>query len=82
MSKHLCNGEYNSSLEFPGGILNSGHYYARMVIMNIGINTIDVKSSPSFELVDFGGIGNFQTTSRPGKRGLLTLNLKWESIKI
>ncbi len=74
-------GEYKASLEFPGGILNSGHYYARMVIMSMGIK-YDVKPSPPFELLDFGGIGNFQTTSRPEKRGLLTLNLKWKSIKI
>ena len=74
-------GEYKTSLEFPGGILNSGYFCARMVIMSMGI-VYDVKPSPAFELIDYGSIGNFQTTSRPGKRGLLTLNLKWESIKI
>jgi lipopolysaccharide transport system ATP-binding protein len=73
-------GEYKSTLEFPGGILNCRSYKARIGIQNMG-DSYDLRISPVFELVDFGHLGNFQTTQNPGKRGLLAIKLLWESRK-
>ena len=74
-------GEYASKLEFPGGILNCGSYYARVGVKKMGIS-YDMKPSPSFELVDYGNVGNFQTTMKSNKRGILAMSLKWTSKKI
>ena len=74
-------GEYKSTLEFPGGILNCRPYYAKVGIQNMGIS-YDLKISSAFELVDFGDIGNFQTTQNDRKKGLLAITLSWESEKV
>ena len=74
-------GQYASTLKFPGGILNSGVFYARVGIKSMGISC-DKRSSPTFELVDFGALGNYQTTLIARKRGILALPLKWTSRKI
>jgi lipopolysaccharide transport system ATP-binding protein len=74
-------GEYKSTLEFPGGILNCRPYYAKVGVQNMGIS-YDLKISSAFELVDFGHIGNFQTTQNDRKKGLLAIKLSWESEKV
>jgi lipopolysaccharide transport system ATP-binding protein len=74
-------GEYSSRLEFPGGILNLGVFYARVGIKSMGVS-YDKKHSPSFELVDYGDVGNYQTTLKPRKRGVLAFQIQWTSIKL
>ena len=74
-------GQYTSTLKFPGGILNSGVFYARVGIKSMGIS-YDKRPSPTFELVDYGALGNYQTTLIARKRGILALPLKWTSEKL
>ena len=74
-------GQYSSRMRFPGGILNLGVFYARVGIKSMGVS-YDKKHSPSFELVDYGDIGNYQTTLIPRKRGMLAFPVQWTSRKI
>ncbi len=74
-------GTYVSTVEFPGGILNAGLYYARVGVKYVGIS-YDRRPSPSFELVDYGDVGNYQTalgTDKKDKRGVLAFQLNWTS---
>ena len=78
-------GIYCTTVEFPGGILNVGHYYARLGLFKSQSLTkkdvFDDGKSPSFELIDTGA-GEFQTSLAPQKRGLLALDLKWTQEKV
>lgn len=78
-------GIYCTTVEFPGGILNAGHYYARLGLFKSQSLTkkdvFDEGKSPSFELIDTG-TGGFQTSLAPQKRGLLALDLEWTQEKV
>lgn len=71
-------GLYRSIVEFPGGILNVGNYYARIGLHATHKIVADHGDSPQFELLDVGDVGNYQTSKAASKRGLLAMPLKWD----
>jgi lipopolysaccharide transport system ATP-binding protein len=72
-------GRYTSVVEFPGGILNNGAYYARVGLYSPRTSTIDSRNSPAFELIDHGDLANYQTALPESKRGMLAFPLKWST---
>ena len=69
-------GTYAGTVEFPGGVLNSGKYYARVALSMAGMAPFDRHNSPTFEVVN-SDIAEFLAASKPGRRGILALPLKW-----
>ncbi len=72
-------GMYASVVEFPGGILNAGTYYAVVGANSQSASKFDRRNSPSFELVDFGDFGNYQTFLPHYQRGVLAMRLTWST---
>ncbi len=71
-------GLYRSIVEFPGGILNVGNYYARVGLHATQKIVADFGDSPPFELMDVGDVGNYQTGKTASKRGLMAMRLNWD----
>ena len=76
---HRTPGLYMSIVEFPGGILNVGRYYARVGLATPRTSTIDQRTGPLFDLMDHGDLANYQTDRPRHKSGILALPLRWST---
>jgi len=74
-------GRYSSIIEFPGGLLNAGHYKIRVEIAQINGVSFDHLSPLSFHLID---LGSFASGSQYGRQrpGILAPLLKWDTVEI
>ena len=70
-------GTYSSVVEFPGGLLDVGAYYASGGLYSRRLGWLEQRLSPSFELIDYGEMGNHKT-GHPHD-SILAFPLKWST---
>ena len=70
-------GLYASTVEFPGGILNSGPYRVGISLVKRGTPTFDSGETSHFEIVNYAHLADSEITMTSTDRSLLAIPPKW-----
>ena len=70
-------GLYVTTIEFPGGILNTGTYRVGLGMGIPSMAPFDTGESPHFEIVSYAGVVSEEMSLSSKDRGLLAISPKW-----